>query len=440
MKTIYSKYRFRAAAVLLCALFSLAALTGCSSDTEPTQVEKPVPDNGMAIVNLVFSAPSIETRTADYSPIDTEAHEDRIDNLWIYFFEDSGNLAKAVDVTLADNFVIKDNTFQTVLSGIAIPGGKYRVYVIANLKDYADTAETADISPAEVNKTINTTSPFQESTLQNFTFHTKSTAEGDASGVFINALPMAAYADDIDLDPNTTDSENTIDDDGTITLVKGAATIQATMTYLCSKIRYSFFFDNTETTDQNGNKVLGFSYPLKSIEYDVVGIHNAEAYATLYGTEPNVPQGKDKYVEKNIIDLTDDPTQGCVASHFPAEGYDAWAAKDIPDKLIAWDEEEDGDYPTTGKIAYQGLVYIPQNSATSQNEKTYLHLKVKLDGNTTSTEYVIYLPDTDLNNTLQRGNFYDIIGKITGNGISFNVRVKPWVKGNASAIPMPLGL
>ncbi|MDE6444714.1 MAG: hypothetical protein K2K64_09905 [Muribaculaceae bacterium] len=43
-------------------------------------------------------------------------------------------------------------------------------------------------------------------------------------------------------------------------------------------------------------------------------------------------------------------------------------------------------------------------------------------------------------NYLKHGNFYDIIGKITSQGVSFNVRVKKWVKASENAIPMPLSI
>ncbi|MDE6443334.1 MAG: hypothetical protein K2K64_02775, partial [Muribaculaceae bacterium] len=448
MKTKDSILRLSAAAFLSAAALASVAFSSCSSDDFAPDPIKDVPaENGMATVNLSFSTPTIDTRGGNgtsyevdgngYSPVDTDAQEDVISSLWIYFFlqdkQGNYNLYKAFDVTESTTVdgvtitkpsnITSGDSFTTVLSDFTIPQGKYHIYVIANLIDYVTTS-SASIQPGS-----STDWSVTESNLTDATFNTKKADNAtDGSGVFSGALPMAAYYSDVTVGSNTPKTNAKRNDDGSIEILQGSATIQASMTYLCSKIRYTFFFDNTVTTENN-KTTYGFSYPYQSFEYTELGLHNAMKYAAVYPdniTANTLPTGK---TAKQIIDDTSDQTQGCVFSEFPEEGYDAWLGNTdtyIPAKLDARTLGEGEEMPTSGKIAYQGMIYVSENkdctSKTIKNAdgtrtegtKTYLHLKVKLDGK--AQDYVINLPDNTVGteaNYLKHGNFYDIIGKIT---------------------------
>ncbi|MDE5975130.1 MAG: hypothetical protein K2G69_01130, partial [Muribaculaceae bacterium] len=153
---------------------------------------------------------------------------------------------------------------------------------------------------------------------------------------------------------------------------------------------------------------------------------------------------------KIYIDDPNNPFQGCKPRKYPEEGFTAWLGDEnyTPRALNVWsapsddsDNSDDSDkkpkVPTTGQIAYQGQVYVPEDKHVNATgtDNTHIKLRVKLDGQ--ETIYDIPVPDTD--NKLERGNFYDVIGKITNQGIEFNVRVKKWVKAPTSSV-MPLAL
>ncbi|MDE6754984.1 MAG: hypothetical protein K2J82_10290 [Muribaculaceae bacterium] len=471
MKTKDSIHRFSAAAFLAAAALFSVAFSSCSSDDFTPDPIKEVPSNpGMATINLSFAAPSIQSRADDdfnpyareftdedgYSPVDTEAQEDKVDDLWVYFFsvDNNGNssLWKAFDIdgsTSADyTSCTKPASITTtetqIINGLNIPQGKYKVYVLANINGYmpkdsnGELIAASNISPASVNNWSASDKAGLEEKLLSYTFTTVNTAhayENDAEGIICGKLPMAAHYKDIALSniSGSISISNSI-----INVESGTATITATLTYLCSKVRYTFFFDNTPPTDDDGNaQTAGFSYPINSFEYKVIGVHNAMQNAALF---PEKFEGTldQTLVSKNIIDDPTDQTKGCVASIYPEE-----------DKLADWLDKTKNTsayklkalgtaVPTTGQIAYQGMVYLPENKAGKTNNshdneiegtKTCLHLKVELDG--VPQDYIINLPDNTTGTNapyLQQGNFYDIVGRITAKGFEFNVRVKKWVK------------
>ena len=103
--------------------------------------------------------------------------------------------------------------------------------------------------------------------------------------------------------------------------------------------------------------------------------------------------------------------------------------------------EDQTAWPATSKVAYQGKVYIPENLATEKDGKTTMTLTVKEDGK--DKTYTIALPNnnnencdenvghntaTNGENVLMRGHFYDIIGRVTSEGMAFYVKINPWVK------------
>ena len=239
-----------------------------------------------------------------------------------------------------------------------------------------------------------------------------------------------------------------------ISIESGSATITASLTYLCAKVRYTLFFDNTVTRDNDGNATsYGYSYPINKFEYQLIGVRNARQDAALFPDHKTEEISDVIMVIKNIIDDPTDPTKGCVASVYPsADDFADWIDPNIQTSEKSLTPLGVGAViPTTGKIAYQGLIYLPENKAgknSSENDidsedpdkKTCLRLIVKLDGE--EKAFIINLPDNENNssNYLQHGTFYDIVARITAQGIDFKVRVKKWVKSSDKAIPMPLNL
>ncbi|MDE6793466.1 MAG: hypothetical protein K2J48_10340 [Muribaculaceae bacterium] len=463
MKTKDSIHRFSAAVMLSAAALFSVAFSSCSSDDAPNPIPDVPAEDGMATINLAFEAPTINTRANDesnpfarvytdedgneFDPVDPEASETTIDNLWVYFFEVTGTntskLWKAFDVKTTDvatgdySSMVKPEAISTdptsVIYGINIPKGTYKIYVLANIAGYQSSTDKID--PTTVNTLSASDKAGLEAKLLSYTFTTQNTLNtGDKAGIIAGSLPMGAYYEDVDL--SNVQGDITQNDDKTITIDSGSGTITASLTYLCAKVRYTLFFDNTVSEDGT----YGYSYPIQEFDYQVIGVHNARRDAALFPAQ-NMADVSDEMVEKNIIDDPEDQTQGCVASVYPsANDFILWTNPNVQTSaksLTALDK--DADKPTTGQIAYQGLIYLPENQSTTDiskpnlssatsDHRTCLHLKVKLDGEL--KDFVINLPEDDTTDYLKHGTFYDIVCRITSHGAEFNVKVKEWVKSS----------
>lgn len=483
MKTKDSIHRLCAAALLSAAALVTVAFSSCSSDDAPNPIPDVPATDGMATINLSFAAPTIESRTdgkarvytdengESYDPVDTKASEDKIHSLWIYFFEVTSNgskLWKAFDVATTSTATADytsmslPGTISTdaaeVIKGINIPKGTYKIYTLANIDGYE--TESDEINPDFVNVQNDTYKAALESKLLNYTFETVNANNNkldannkptgnDQTGIISGNLPMGAHYTDVTLSASA-GSDITQNADKTIKIESGSGTITASLTYLCAKVRYTIFFDNTVTRDDDGNATsYGYSYPINTFEYEVIGVHNALEYAALFPDHfdyDNKTFPRNISI-KNIIDDPEDPTKGCVASEYPsADDLKLWLDKEVNTSQKSLTALGAGAAkPTTGQIAYQGLIYLPENrdgkSLSSDEDlntedygnKTCLHLKAKIDGDL--KDFIINLPDKSEGTsaaTLTHGTFYDVVAKITSTGAEFNVKVKKWMKSTNS--------
>lgn len=192
-----------------------------------------------------------------------------------------------------------------------------------------------------------------------------------------DGLPMACLPSEIDK----------AGDDGTVAIAPGHnVTVHADMTFLCAKVRYTIMFDNSED---------GFSRPA-------------------FGD--------------NTVTISDGSFSGVIASTSltPATTTTEGAFEIDPAPLVAGE--------TTGNTrSWQGTVYLPEN-LLSGKDRTLLHLNATLDINDTLLSYTIPLPSPGADKqsaeakTLQRGHFYDLIGKITtlGDKLDLTAEVKDW--------------
>ena len=413
MKTKNCLSRFSAAALLAAALIP-AALTSCSSDSEPNPVkEDPIPE-GMARINLTLGPSNLAMEQGSRALSDNVAatsDESKISTLWLYIFKSDKSLVLAQDVS---GNATDLTAYREILSNYNLELGSYKIYVLANIEDYLldnnKATGTKSIKPAE----------------------TMSITEDDITGLklkfnsgFLNKvanLPMASNCTDVTVDSGTATVSS-----GTVTLTGGAVSLKANLTFLCSAVRFTYLFD--PTTGYADNEDKGFSSPYRSFEY-------SSLTASKLSEEETPLFGDTSWSEAGSSD------SGTITT-----GYRA----DFPTNLTSFTDEpykldiNNGNWPATSKIAYQGIVYLPENCNTT--DKTEMTLAAKLD-NMPKT-FTIKLPnnnnvncDTNTSHTtstvgeniLKRGHYYDVIGKITGAGMTFQVKIKKWENGYREVI------
>lgn len=196
-----------------------------------------------------------------------------------------------------------------------------------------------------------------------------------------DGLPMVCLPDEID----------EADTDGIVTIAPGEKKqVHADMTFLCAKVRYTILFNN-----DNG----GFSY-------DTFGEHS--------------------------ISFTGASATGVIASTtlLRAESSSTEGSFDL-DK-VPLESVDYVDEDNTG--AWQGTVYLPENLSTEKKSLTTLLLNATLDGSDAALRYTITLPSpekvtsTEKPESLQRGHFYDLTGRVTslGDRLDLTAEVKDW--------------
>ncbi len=251
--------------------------------------------------------------------------------------------------------------------------GKYRIYVVANLDQYIATKISASTEESYLENLILNFSPYK---LPN-------TADG---------LPMACLPAEVD----------GADTDGIITVEAGKTKeILTDLTFLCAKVRYTILFDNSEG---------GFSR--EAFGASTVTFNSA----SLTGVIPSTP-------------LT-----GAVNTPDGAFEVDPIDLKAVNDSKDLNDLADPGFSPsaTGAQRAWQGTMYLPENLLPSA--RTVLHLGATLDGNGANLSYTVKLPNnvgasgSSPENTLTRGHFYDLVGRVTtvGDQIDITASVADW--------------
>ena len=252
--------------------------------------------------------------------------------------------------------------------------GKYRIYVVANLDQYIATNISASTEESYLENLILNFSPDK---LPNTT----------------DGLPMACLPAQVDgADP----------DNGYITVEAGKTkTIQTDLTFLCAKVRYTILFDNSDG---------GFSR--EAFGASTVTFNSA----SLTGVIPSTP----------LTGAVNEPD-----SAFEVDPIDLKAVNDSKDLN---DLADPGFTPsaTGAQRAWQGTMYLPENLLTGA--RTVLHLGATLDGNGANLSYTVKLPNnvgasgSSPENTLTRGHFYDLVGRVTtvGDQIDITASVADW--------------
>ena len=333
-----------------------------------SRAEADSPANAGTNVGASGSSPAAAASRAEEKDMDTEAKEGDIHSLWLL----------AYNTTNPDNNVIRQLQSSGQLTHeyseyrIEFKPGTYRIYVVANLDEYITGEISASTEESYLEKLILNFSPDK---LPNTT----------------DGLPMACLPAQVD---GATD--------GNITVEAGTTkTIQTDLTFLCAKVRYTILFDNSEggfSREAFGSSTVTFNT------------------ASLTGVRKETP-------------LTD--AVNALDGAFEVDPIDL---KVINDSKDLNDLADPGFNPsaTGAQRAWQGTMYLPENLLTGA--RTILHLGATLDGNGAKLSYTVKLPkngaETNVSpeNTLTRGHFYDLVGRVTtiGDQIDITASVADW--------------
>ncbi|MDE6793157.1 MAG: hypothetical protein K2J48_08755 [Muribaculaceae bacterium] len=409
MKTKTLLTRISAAALFAAAAMLPAALTSCSSEAEPAPVkEDPIPE-GMARINLSFSAPTMEAGTRAGEENAVSAEEGALKSLWVYFFKQGSGTSElkyafSIPVNGTDG---SDNVFSTgatlksietvtttaqdMITGMNVEPATYHIYVLANLAD-----KCSDLNPTNYES-------IKESDVTGATYTTTNGTFALASG-----LPMAADKTDLSNVTNATYTKS----DGDLVVSSGSVSLTANLTILCSKVRYTLFFD---CTDSNA-----ISWPYQSFTLTSTNLNNPNTADGVF-TTPN----KTAYSESVSLSPSryNYPTGDLTSTWFSDSSYQA-------------DLTGDGG-TSTKQYAYQGYVYLNEDPSLTEAAKTKIKFNATLGvaGTTGSTEnrtFTVVLPNkttTDAPaNKLCKGTYYDVVGKITGAGFDVKVAIIDWAK------------
>jgi len=325
------------------------------------------PANAGTNVGASGSSPAPAASRAEEKDMDTEAKEGDIHSLWLLAYNTDNSDYNVIRQLQSS----RQLTHEYSEYRIEFKPGKYRIYVVANLDKYITGEISASTEESYLEKLILNFSPDK---LPNTT----------------DGLPMACLPAQVD---GATD--------GYITVEAGITkTIQTDLTFLCAKVRYTILFDNSEggfSREAFGSSAVTFNT------------------ASLTGVRKETPLTD----AVNALDGAFEVGAQLRAVTYPNDLSDPKDLSDLKDAADA------------NKRAWQGTMYLPENLLTGA--RTILHLGATLDGNGAKLSYTVKLPKNDNEtaspqNTLTRGHFYDLVGRVTtiGDQIDITASVADW--------------
>lgn len=430
MKTEKLFSRIGRTALIAAAILAAPLLTGCSSDADA-----PNPDaeqTGEPRVHIYFGTPAMAhaTRADQYAAnnattMEVTSTEAKITKLYLYVFSvtDKGQASESSKLSFAYDLTdkvtgndIRNYYKVTGEEGLALPVGDYKFYLLANVDKYvkdftSPVDENGNISSEITNKPE---TYITEMTLSNLL----NSSSPNFANTNFGGLPMAMMCDDVKVSTSGTEDDANTVANGIVSVGEGSTTLYCDMTFLCSAVRYSFIYDKTS-----------FSWDLKPFSEPTASITNiVSKYKTGVTTTDDKDVSDMTYSSNGqTYDLKDGDTSK-TGLEFIAN----------PFKLTI----VNSNTAISNSYAYQNTVYLPSNYSTEK--KTQLTFTCKIAPlNSTSPQqrtYTITLPnaskESNADNLLARGYFYDIIGKVSSTGVEFMVTVKKWESGTAQAIPL----
>lgn len=250
--------------------------------------------------------------------------------------------------------------------------GSYKIYILANIDDYLEPEEST-------------------TKLTDITFNSESD---------ITNLQLYFHADD-PIEPGEIPMAATPDNGGIsnsyISLGTNSNPITATMSFLCSKVRYTILFD----ASPNGHSS---KFGDKRIEF--------------VGTDISTPYAQ------NILSSTPLPEKGNYGSpiesgwnmyllryNYPADGinYPKSSSSSLGSPVSEWKND--------AQRAWQGVIYLPENLS---NNKTTLNFYYEIDGIPCNTPKTIPLFDDSNsgNHSSASGSGNSYVGSTTSTGLT----------------------
>lgn len=268
------------------------------------------------------------------------------------------NIQKSNDKNGYKKYTITDNSGNAPLEF----NSSYKIYVFANLDNYLDTDEIKTLGSAEDAENLvlsfeSMTSPFEQ-----------------------GELPMACLASNIKEAKNSVTVPSPVTG-GLYTFTTDSGEIFADLTFLCTKVRYTIFFDNSTYSSGFGSSVIDFGTSEEasnnphvnrirkqtSVVYKA-GDDNSFTNAGFLNSEWKVPLYKVHYPgDGNNFNVDTYPeftgfngTQGDTSlgnGAYNVSTATTGVASNLP-KLEGSDTWEDNG---ANKRAWQGVVYLPEN-------------------------------------------------------------------------------
>lgn len=296
-----------------------------------------------------------------------EAIEGKINSLWLCAYPTSDGAGEIkiqkIDLALEDS---GRSDYQFDEYTVSIKKGIYHLYLLANIEDYLSLQLiNQDISEEELKKLI-------------LNFSTDKFLEK-------GNLPMACLSFDIKLSPNQSPAGNygiNISDN---------TTIYADLTFLCSKVRYTILFDRDNFSNAFSNNNIDFESSIKASNV---------SFQTALFKDYIIDNPRLGIYNKLVLNAVKYPDSNSAYLDIKKSGKESLA-----------DLEIHKHNENTNQRAWQGIFYLPENLTTEEANKTTLTFSSSTGSAELNDNYeVVLLPD---NKGLERGNFYDIVSKLT---------------------------
>lgn len=377
--------------IYLSALMGVAAsglfLTGCADDLGVKAPDTEAP-NGIVlrIPNLDAAAEFASSRAEGVN--DDQASEGTINNLYLYIFKkgNDGNYtrAKAAQDIAGTNSSVNSTSYTPYNDyKLSLEPGTYKFYLLANFKDYGLTEDQL-LALNSIDGIEGLTLKFENGLLTNgnLPMICKSAVGTSESGSKINGS-------EIEISGNET-----------------SKIIYADLSFLCSKLRYTVLFDNTTDTSISkdfGSKVVDFNNP---------SIANILTETPITGTSTKTDGAKNGAI---TLEKFAYPTE----SNYPSETS--------PNLSVS--------SSNANKLAWQGIVYLPENLSSSKSTITLTGACYKSASEMTATDKVYDLPskvttlcpDNVNNGKFERASMYDVVIKVKNyDALDVAVTCAPW--------------
>lgn len=419
--------RFTGSFGILLLWLLLLILTGCGNIEELIEEE---PAEEQSKVTVTFSIANSELNTELNSRALANPEDGKLSNLYIVAIPEAISNETPMHVfTVASSYDDKTLRDDYQEFRVQLYPAKYKFYVLGNLDMYS-VDEDGQTTLQKVISDL--TSDNAEDQLKKLTLYF-----GVSQNIEPGHLPMACLPSELRSGSTTS---NPVGESNPFIEVKEVnnPTIYANLKFLCSKVRYTILFDNTQPTSGNYSGGISAEFGTSVMDFDRPYVTNIRKRSSLFSNFQFEFSG---FVGQ---ELTESGFSGSPAN-WPIEleefAYPTNTAypTGMNDRLTTKNDDE----WNRGKRAWQGIAYLPENLLTGEDQKTVLYFPYKIinkNGLVVSKENVektIILfggnsNESHTNGTpigLTRGMMYDIVVSVrTPDDMDVKVygRTKPW--------------